>query len=158
MRSSWRSWFWNVVAFLIMLVMSLLVVVSLVESAQSREWLGVIVFGPLALWLGVGAARAMFLGVFARRKGIVMRGLWRTTVIPWDEVTEITGGQMTSNAAGVGTTVVVLRRRPNGAEPKRVELNVLGGYGLSRIRPTPAERAITDLNQHLATWHNQRAA
>ncbi|WP_203916210.1 hypothetical protein [Rugosimonospora africana] len=146
------------VAFLVLLVMALIAAGSFVESVQSREWLGMIVFGPMTLWLGVGAARAMFLGVFARRNGIVMRGLWRTTVIPWDEVTQITDGQMTGSASGAGTTVVVQRRRPNGAEPERVELNALGGYGLSRVRPTPAERAITDLNQHLATWHNQGAA
>lgn len=86
-----------------------------------------------------------------------MRGLWRTTVIPWGEVTQITDGQMTGSASGTGTTVVVQRRRLNGGEPERVELNVLGGYGLGRIRPAPAERAITDLNQHLARWHNQQA-
>lgn len=33
-----------------------------------------------------------------------------------------------------------------------IELEVLGGYGVSRVQPTLADRAIDDLKAHLEEW------
>jgi hypothetical protein len=113
----------------------------------------------MALWMGVAAARSLFVGVFARPRGVVMRGLWLTKSIPWSEITEITSGRLTAGAAGTmgARTVVVMRSRPGAAKPEPVQLNVLGGYGLSPVRPTPADRAIADLTAHLEKWRDQHA-
>ncbi len=160
MRSSWRSWFWNLFSLLIFLMMTFLVVATLVSTVQSGEWwLATVGVGLVAAWVAVAAARSLFVGVFARPRGIVMRGLWLTTTIPWSEVIQITSGPLTSGAAGAfgATTVIVLRNRPGAAEPKSVDLKVLGGYGLSPARPTPADRAIADLNGHLANWRDHRS-
>jgi hypothetical protein len=140
-------------------VMTLTVVGSTVSTAQYKEWPATAGFGLAAAWVGVGAARSLFVGVFARPEGIVARHIWRTVTIPWAEVTEISNGKQQSGAAGAigATTPFVMRTRP-GHAPRRVELNVLGGYGLSPKRPTPAEVAVADLNAHLATWRDQQVS
>jgi hypothetical protein len=81
-----------------------------------------------------------------------MRGFTHTTMIPWGEVEEITTDVLTSSAAGMAGAVspVIVRRRP-GKPSKRIELNVLGGYGFSRGR-TPGERAVAGFTAHLAQW------
>jgi hypothetical protein len=158
-RSAWRSWFWKVVVFLLMSLMTLIAGGVSVQTAGLRQWWVAVGFGLAAAWLAVGTARALFVGVYARPAGIVVRGPFRTTTIPWDEVVEITGGAATSGASGSlgATSAAVIRRRPGQAQPRRVVLNVLGGYGLIRFRPTPAERAIADLNEHLAIRQDQVA-
>lgn len=98
--------------------------------------------------------------VFALPRGVVMRGLLQTKTIPWSEIAKMSGGPQTSGAAGAmgATTVIVTRSRPGVVEPEHVELNVLGGYGVSPARSTPAERAITDLTAHLEHWRGRQAA
>jgi len=99
-RSAWRSWFWNVVFFLLMLLMMLIVAGVTVQTADLHQWWAAVGFGLGTAWLAVGTARALFIGVYARPAGIVMRGPFRTTTIPWAEVVEITGGAATSGASG----------------------------------------------------------
>ena len=152
MRSAWRSWFWNVVLFLVMLLMTLIAGGVSAQTAGVHQWWVAVGFGLTTAWLAVGTARALFIGVYARPAGIVIRGPFLTTTIPWDEVVEITGGAATSGASGSlgATSAAVIRRRPGQTQTRRIVLNVLGGYGLIRFRLTPAEQAIADLNQHLA--------
>jgi hypothetical protein len=136
----------------------------LVSVAVDRAWHGAwpvaMGFGIEALWTGVATARPYLSGVFARPRGVVVRGLWLTNTIPWSEITEITSGRLTSGAAGAAgaRTVAVMRSRPGAAKPEPVELDVLGGYGLSPARQTPAERAIVDLTAHLEKWRDRHAS
>jgi hypothetical protein len=122
MRTSWRSWFWNIVLAICMF--------------------GFFVVGALGIGMAPGLG-----------DGIVMRGFGRTTTIPWAEVEEITHDGPVPGMAGLAgaTAPVVVRRRPDGAT-ERTELAALGGYGVSLIRPTPAERAIVALTAHLERW------
>lgn len=158
-RTSWRSWFWNVVLFALTLVMEAIVVAVAFQEIRRREPLGVVVFVGSSLWLGLLVVRALWVGVYARPHGIVMRGPGLTRTIPWDEVVEINGGAPTSGPSGAvgATTVVVMWRRPGASEAKPVELNAIGGYGLSPVHPTPAERAIVDLNTHLENWRRSQS-
>lgn len=157
MGSSWRSWFWNSILLAVMALFTGILAAVAVDEAGRRDWLVALGFGVAALWTGAAMARSFFVGVYARPGGVVVRGLWLTKTIPWSEITEITAGRPTSGAAGTlgATTAVMMRRRPGTAEPRAVVLNVVGGYGLSRARPTPADRAIAGLTAHLQNWRDQ---
>lgn len=156
LRSVWRSWFWNAVLTVGLMFLAVVVtgVALITEPAAS-----VVVCAVLAMVLWAGTVRAPFLAVFARPRGIVIRGLARTVTIPWEEIEEVTGAGVTTGTvvAPGATTPVVVRRGRGGRKSKRIELNVLGGWGVSRSRPTPAERAIADLNAHLAQWRQAQA-
>jgi hypothetical protein len=156
MESSWRSWFWNVVLMFILLVMGGLTF-PVAFQPMAVGWK--ILFLVMSLVALAGSMRALFLGVFAGPQGITMRGLTHTTKIPWAEVEEITTDVMATSAAGMAGAVspVVIRRRPGG-DAKRVELNVLGGYGVYRKRPTLGERAVSGLTAHLQRFRAERAA
>jgi hypothetical protein len=90
----------------------------------------------------------------AKPRGVVIRGLTRTRTIPWADIVEITGDGQPAGAAGMlgATAPVVVRRNPKNGEEERINLEMLGGYGVSRVRPTPADRAINDLNTLLDQW------
>ena len=115
-------------------------------------------FGCGALLFVAGGVRALLLGVVARPRGIVVRSFWRSRTIPWSEVEQIADGGASPGMSGaVGATCpVVVRRRPDGSTTM-VELEPLGGYGVSRQRPTLAERAVAGLNQHLDRWRRQHS-
>jgi hypothetical protein len=53
--------------------------------------------------------------------------------------------------------VVVHRLRPGATETEQVVLNAFGGYGISPVRPTPAERAIADLDAYLQNWRQAQS-
>jgi hypothetical protein len=114
----------------------------------------VVIFSIVAAIMSVGAIRSLFLGVVAKPKGIVIRGLTSTRTIPWGEIEEIAGGGKPSGASGMlgATAPVVVRRNRRTGKSESIELQVLGGYGVSRVQPTPADRAINDLNAHLEEW------
>ncbi|HEX6684809.1 MAG TPA: hypothetical protein VF062_18535 [Candidatus Limnocylindrales bacterium] len=110
-------------------------------------------FGVMAAILWFGAARSLLLGVFAKPHAVVMRGLTRTTTIPWKEIEKISGGAPTGGASGMaGATTAVITRKRQGKPADEVELNVLGGYGIFRRRPSLADRAAQGLNKRLAEW------
>lgn len=164
MKSVWHSWFWNLLTMLCLFVMAAGTLASAVSQlslpADSAGRVPVAIgFGVVAGVCAVGAVRALLLGVWARPSGIVMRGLTRTTTIPWGEVEEIRVSPLTTGAAAVAgaTSPVVVRNRP-GKEPELVELNVLGGYGMFRSGPTLEERAAMGLNEHLARWRKEHSA
>jgi hypothetical protein len=150
-RTSWRSWFWNLVLFVCMGGMAVISVGVTVQEIHRREPLGIVVFVGFSVWSCWMASRALLVGVYARPRGIVIRNPGLTRIIPWTEVSAIRGG-------GPGaTTVVVHRLRPGATETQQVALNVLGGYGFSPIHPTPAERAIVDLNAYLQNWRRSQS-
>jgi hypothetical protein len=154
MRSSWRSWFWNIVLMLLMLLMAALMTQVAVKYARRPgAWPVSLGFGILATILWIATIRALLLGVFARQDAVVVRGFTRTTTIPWAEIAEITGSP-TSGAAGAfgAETVALIRVRP-GKEPETITLDVLGGYGIIRRRNL-ANIARSDLQEHLRRWQN----
>jgi hypothetical protein len=156
MTRAWRSVFWNVVLMLVMLVFAGL---GTAVAFRGPNYVVIGLFGALAIVFWVATVRSLFLGVFAKPHGIVMRGLTRTTTIPWDEVEEITAGHLTGTAAGaVGAVApVVTHRRPSG-KVEQVELNVVGGYGIRSRRPTSAEIAVAGLRDCWADWRKRQTA
>jgi hypothetical protein len=151
MRQTWRSWFWNVTALLVFTSMGLMVTAVAVDQFRSyHRWASALLFGLSALWLWVGAARSLRIGVAVTDRGLVIRGPFLSRTIPWAEVEKIEFAD-----AGM-TTPVVCRNR--GGKQERVMLTVLGGYGVSRRHPTPAERAVADLNAFLDRWRAARRA
>jgi DMSO reductase anchor subunit len=150
MKSSWRSWFWNIIVFVLLSIMAGIFTGVTVQEFHRKESIAAWGFAIVACLLWVSAIRSPTLGVTARPNGIVVRNLMHTTTIPWNEIAAITSGRMTSSAAGLAgaTAPVVTRIRP-GKPAKYVELRVLGGYGISRKRPTLGQRAVADLNSLL---------
>ncbi|WP_412539448.1 hypothetical protein R8Z50_26870 [Longispora sp. K20-0274] len=148
----WRSWFWNIVlAILLAILASMGVITTVVESTP----VGKAVFAVVTAVTWIGAVRALFLGVRVRPDAIVMRGLMRTYTMRWGEIESIGGDMPAGGPSGsLGATAPVVRRKGK----KDVELNVLGGYGFSPIRPTPAERAVAELNVRLARWKAEHPA
>jgi len=150
MRSSWRSVFWNVIAAICFGTMAAICFAVTVDEAKRQEWLGVVIFVCLGLWLGYGTLRCPFVGVYARPQGVVTRSFFLTKTIPWDQVLEFSGGATTGPASGLGARTVTVAYQPPGvAVPRKVTLNTVGVYGLRRGE-TPADRAIVDLRKHLA--------
>lgn len=153
---SWQSRSWNLVLVISMLVMGAIFVAMAVDAAEYPV-LGV-AYGIVGLLFVAGAGRAFMLGVSARPRGIVVRSFWRTRTIPWGEVEKIAQGGVGPGMGGAAgaTCPVVVRRNPDGSTTT-VELEPLGGYGVSRQRPTPAERAVAGLNQYLDRWREQHS-
>jgi hypothetical protein len=151
MRASWRSWFWNIVLMIIMIVMAGIVTMVAFTQNNLAVAIGFGIFGAVC-WVGV--IRAPLIGVTATPRGIISRGFTSTTTIPWEEVEGITAGTPVSGmAATLGAAgVTVVRRRPDG-EVTNISLDGLGSYGL--IRPTPADRAGAGLNAQWANWRYQ---
>ena len=158
MRSSWRSWFWNIVLMLSMLLMAGIATAVEVDVARRpREWPAALVFGAAAAVLCVAAIRSLVLGVFARQDAVVVRGFTRTTTIPWVEIAEIAGSPTSGAAGSLGAeTVALIRVRP-GREPETVTLDALGGYGVIRRRSL-ADIARSDLHEHLRRWRSSNIA
>lgn len=146
MRQTWRSWFWNTVLTLVMIVMGGLAAQIAVTAAREGGWIKVAIFGPMAAICLWGLVRALLMSVSATPGGIVVRGFTQRTVIPWDEVVEITEPV---KAPLVLSAPVVVRRREDG-ELQYVILSEVGGYGLSLRRVTPADRAHEGLEKALA--------
>jgi hypothetical protein len=157
-RTSWRSWFWNLVALVCMLPMAAICVGVTVQEVHRREPFGIVVFVGFSVWFCWMAGRALLIGVYARPQGIVIRNPGLTRTIPWTEVSAISGGGPTTGPSSIAgaTTVVVHRLRPGATETEQFALNPLGGYGLSLVHPTPAERAIVDLNAYLQNWRQSQ--
>ena len=159
MRTSWRSWFWNLVLFACTLTMAALSVAVTVYEIRRRVPFGTAVFAGFSVWLCWMAGRALLVGVHARPRGIVIRNPGLTRTIPWTEVSAISGEGPTTGPAGIAgaTTVVVHRLRPGATETEKIALNAIGGYGLSPAHPGPAERAIVDLNAYLENWRQRQS-
>jgi hypothetical protein len=155
--SSWRSWFWNSVLFVVLLAFAAILTGVIFEEGRLRGFgsPSAIGFALAALAFWIATARALFVGVWARPHGVVVRGPVRTVTIPWAEVKRISYEPMITGAAALGgaTAPVLIRQRP-GKPEERVELTVLGGYGINRRGLTPAVRATHDLNLHLARWRD----
>lgn len=144
---TWRSWFWNIVLTFLLTVMA---GIGTWVAFTTQPLAANIVYGAIAAALWAGVIRSLMLGVRARPDAVVMRGLMRTYTIPWGEVASISGDAPAGGPSGsLGATAPVIHRKGK----KSVELNVLGGYGWSRVRPTPAEKAIAELNRRLELWH-----
>jgi hypothetical protein len=159
MKSSWRSWFWNSVLFLVLLVM-FAIFVSVVASQLGRHlYVVAAVFAVPTVWLAFGAARAFLIGVYANEHGIVVRGPYLTTVIAWSDVVEIQGAQeMTSGPAGLaGASAPAVVRRRSGKRDQRIELSALGTYGSQRGR-TLAVHAIEELQRRWDRWKAANAS
>jgi hypothetical protein len=158
-RTSWRSWFWNLVLFVITLTMTAISVAVTVQEVGRREPFGIVVFAGSSIWLCWLAGRALLVGVYARPQGIVIRNPGLTRTIPWTEVDAISGGGPTTGPSSIAgaTTAVVHRLRPGATETEQVVLNAIGGYGLSPVRPSPAEGAIADLNAYLQNWRQAQS-
>jgi hypothetical protein len=161
MKTVWRSWFWNMVTTVGMFFMTISAAAAVASQASmpvgaSGRLPGMIGFGILAGVMAVGMLRSLFLGVWIRPSGVFMRGLTRSTTIPWDQIEDIKISPMTSGAAGLAnaTSPVIVWKRP-GKESRLVELNVLGGYGMIRSRPTLQERAAAGLRDYLAQWRKE---
>jgi hypothetical protein len=138
-------------------MMAALTTISFVNGGNPTE------FGlPLALFLGasviftsIGAVRAFFVGVWANRRGIVIRRPLYSVAIPWGEVVEICDAPVAAapGLAGVPAPAVV-RTRP-GKQDKTIVLVVLGSYGVTRKGRSLASDAIADLNRHLDAWRRE---
>jgi hypothetical protein len=154
MASSWRSWFWNSAMFAVALPGACIFAGVVVYAGRHRGFdsraLIVFAFGAVVFW--IAAARAPFLGVWARPRGIVLRWPMWTVTIPWAEVVRVTAEPILPAPVDVGgaTLAVIIRRRPGRGE-ERVELGVLRGYGGSKL----AERAVEGLNAHLRRWRQR---
>lgn len=152
MTSAWRSWFWNSVLFVVTAGLGGILAGVAFEEGRLRGFgsISAIGFAVAALLFGAGAVRAFFVGVLVRPDGIVVRRLERTIKIPWAEVARIGLEPMRSGAASLGgaTSPAIIRRRADGRE-QRVELSVLGGYGIGK-GPTLAERAVAGLRERWA--------
>jgi hypothetical protein len=117
----------------------------------------------VAVGFGVGAAvlwyvtmRAFFVGVFARANGVVIRGMWRTTKIPWGEI-EIVAGPSRSRGLVDPNAITphVVRRKP-GRPSQRVAMPMLGSYGIvRRDGQTLSERAVVGLNDYRAALEDE---
>jgi hypothetical protein len=81
-RTSWRSWFWNLVLFAVTLTMAAISVGVTVQEVGRREPFGVVVFVGFSAWLCWMAGRALLVGVYARPQGIVTRNPGLTRTIP----------------------------------------------------------------------------
>lgn len=151
-RRVWRSRFGNILLFLVMLSMAGLSATGLEAFVEPRlPWAGVW-FAFQTLVLLVGAVRALRIGVVADADGIVVRGLTHTRRMPWAEISEITLGGAASGASGsAGIRAPLVSWARPGRPVRRVELRELGGYGPATGR-TLAERAVAELNEHLAAW------
>lgn len=156
-RRSWRSWFWNLfLAVCVGLLAGILTGVAIAQAKMPGRAGVAVGFGIAAFACWVGACRSLFMGVSADARGIVMRGFVRTVTIPWAEVVDISSGPLRSGAAGsAGASTPVVMRKRSEAQPVPVELNVLGGYGLTRRHPARAERAVDGLKQRLSEWRNE---
>lgn len=152
MNLVWRSWFWNIVLMLCLLLMGMAGLGSAYSEYEAGRTPGVAGFAVVAAVFVVGAIRALMLGVSARPSGIVQRGLTRTTTIPWNEIEDI---KPPAHESGAGAPMVV--RRVPGESSRSIELSVLGGYGLSPSRPTPGERAAADLKRYLSEWRKENS-
>jgi hypothetical protein len=130
--------------------------VAISQVQVYRRWPAAVLFGLIALWCWVGAIRALRVGVNATQRGIVIRGLWRTGTIPWQEVEGIESGPTLSGPAGISgpTAPIVVRNQP-GKGVRHVILKVVGGYALSRVRPTPAEQAVVALSERWVQWRTE---
>ncbi|MEU7823758.1 PH domain-containing protein [Catellatospora sp. NPDC049133] len=159
MRKSWRSPFWNIVLCLVMSVMALTSTASTIGCFEHPGgWWAGIGFAVMTGLLLVGAVRALFVGVSAGPQGITVRGVTKTTRIAWSEISQITLGGLNSAAAGgAGASAPVVTRMRQGQPDQRVELKELGSYGMSS-GPSLAERAVADLNECLAAWHESNRA
>ena len=154
-KSTWRSWFWNTVACLCFVVMAVLVTaVAINQTHFTGRAIVAAGFGAVGILLWVAAVRSMAIGVTANAEGIVVRSLWRTARVPWNDVESVEGAKPRSGAASVANLAVpVVRWKPQGSLSIRTtELNMLGGYRSSRSGPTLSERAVEDLNEYLSRW------
>jgi len=156
-QQHWRSIFWNTTLCILLSCMFLLVffTTGLPYFFQPGGLPAGIGFTAAAVVVLIGAVRAPFIGVSASSRGIVVRGLTETKKIPWSEISQITLGGIRSGASGAAgaQAPVIVRRRP-GAADKMIELKELGSYGLGSGRSV-AERAVEDLQKHLAAWREQ---
>lgn len=157
LRTAWRSWFQNIVLALVLMAMAGISIGIVFNPGHPFFF---VLFIGISAVMCAGVVRSFLLGVFAKPRGIVLRGLTHTTTIPWGEIEEITGARMQSGAAGImgATAPVVVRRGRDGRKGSRIELNVVGNYSLSPVRPTPADLAIADLNAHLTRWRQAHEA
>jgi hypothetical protein len=154
MGTSWRSGFWNAVAFLGLALLGAISVGIAIDELRQNGWvLGV----PSALggfWAATGAIRSIYAGVYVRQDGIVIRNYFWTSRIPWAQVVSIGNDRITKGVAGMvgASSVVVMRRKPGSTEVKPVELTILGNYGLGLAKTTPADRARVGLADYLQRW------
>lgn len=156
-QQSWRSMFWNITLSILLTLMFVLVffATGLKYFFRPGGLPAGIGFTALAVVLLIGAVRALFIGVSATSRGIVVRGLTGTEKIPWDEISQIALGGVTSGASGAAgaQAPVIVRQRP-GAADKVIELKELGSYGIGGGRSV-AERSVEDLQKYLAAWREQ---
>ncbi len=150
-KVTWRSWPWNVFLFLCLTVLlSLTGSIALAESAPPAR----IIFWVMTAVLATGAVRALLLGVSVGERGIRVRELTRTRIIPWADVVSIDIGEQSTGAASTFFEVdapVVTVRQPDG-DHEEVELSVLGSYRFIAFL-SPTRRAYVGLTAALDDWH-----
>lgn len=158
MPSSWRSWFWNAAMFFFMSVFTILCVMQVVWYMRNGYPAASAGMAAATVWPVWGALRAFFAGVWVNDRGIKVRGYWLTTTIPWEEVVEIQRHHPNvSGMAGlVGATSPAVVRRRKGKPDKRIELRIIGTYGLTRRGQTLGDRAIDGLTWHWERWKARR--
>lgn len=129
-----------------------------VSGVKSGSMITAAIFGVVAVILWFYTVRGVMLGVKIRSDGIVARGLGRTTLIPWEEMDRIEVEGLIDGAASLGgaITPVVYRQGPQDSEPRRIELNMLGGYVFWPRRPTRMERNANTLQESLSRWREQK--
>ncbi|GID94706.1 hypothetical protein Adi01nite_41180 [Amorphoplanes digitatis] len=155
MRSSWRSWFWNIALMICTGMMAAVSTPVALEYLGSGVWWAGALFGAMSIALWVAAARSLMIGVTAGPTYVVIRELTRTWKIKWADTVEISDGAPVSGPASLGgaTSPQIVVARP-GYPRQVVAISGLGSYGLGR-GSTPGERAVSGLNEHLSKWRRE---
>jgi hypothetical protein len=151
-KTSWRSWFWNIVLMVSLGMMALAGTATTYSCVEACNWLFTALFGAMSLWFWVITARALTVGVTVSPSHVIIREVARTKKIKWAEIEEIVDSGPVSGAAGVAGALSphIIVSRP-GRSRKVVPLSVLGGYGFGQ-GPTLAELAAHDLKERLSNW------
>lgn len=149
LKRTWRSWFWNSMLVLGLSIMAGLCLAVAASESDKDHALVAGGFGLASLILAIGIVRSARIGVTARESGIVVRGLTKSTFIPWSEVAEIKPPDEPVPLTVTAPTIV--RRRP-GKSDETIMLSEIGGYGVFRRKDRKADQAYSGLVEAWGTW------
>jgi hypothetical protein len=140
-----------------MLVMAwVFTAITFVQAQMKGREIAFVAFAVATVALWALVVRSLRMAVVVGPRGITSRGFTRTIKISWAEVSEIELGGGVGTAGGA-TAPVVVRIRP-GKPPQRIELGMIGTYGVSRRGVARAEQANVELRRRLADWRNEHLA